>query len=149
MKGVRRFLGLDKGRPPLARLRLDLTDTVVYAVGDVHGCLRELLALERNIAEDARALPGRKLIVMLGDYVDRGPSSAQVLDHLAGPAPAGFERVCLAGNHELAMLDFLEGRLGLPVGPVYPDGSHPQATGDLARCLFGRRGIGHGASLPV
>ncbi len=113
MKGVRRFLGLDKGRPPLARLRLDLTDTVVYAVGDVHGCLRELLALERNIAEDARALPGRKLIVMLGDYVDRGSSSAQVLDHLAGPAPAGFERVCLAGNHELAMLDFLEGRLGL------------------------------------
>lgn len=44
---------------------------------------------------------------MLGDYVDRGPRSAQVLDHLLEPPPAGFRRVALRGNHEQVLLDFL------------------------------------------
>ena len=35
---------------------------------------------------------------------DRGPQSAQVLDHLLKPPPDGFRRICLAGNHELMML---------------------------------------------
>lgn len=95
-----------------ARLRLDLQDTAVYAIGDVHGCLDELLALERVIVRDAEEVPGRKLIVMIGDYVDRGPASAQVLDHLLARPPPGFERVCLIGNHEMVMLDYLEGRTG-------------------------------------
>lgn len=96
-----------------ARLRLDLRDTVVYAIGDVHGCLDELLALEQVVARDAGQFPGRKLVVMIGDYVDRGPASAQVLDHLVAPPLPGFERICLCGNHEMAMLDYLEGRIGL------------------------------------
>lgn len=95
------------------RLRLDMQDAAVYAIGDVHGCLDELLALERVIARDAEELPGRKLIVMLGDYIDRGPASAQVLGHLVAPPPPGFERICLTGNHEMAMLDYLEGQIGL------------------------------------
>jgi serine/threonine protein phosphatase 1 len=95
------------------RLRLDLQDTAVYAIGDVHGCLDQLLSLERMIARDAEELPVRKLIIMIGDYVDRGPASAQVLDHLTAPPPSGFERICLTGNHEMAMLDYLEGRIGL------------------------------------
>lgn len=113
MLNVARLLGFRNGasRQRLPRLVLDMTDVAVYAVGDVHGCLDELLALEEIIIEDARQLPCRGLIVMLGDYVDRGPASAQVLDHLVAPAPAGLERICLAGNHELVMLDYLEGRL--------------------------------------
>ena len=58
----------------------------IYAIGDVHGCLDELLALEDRIVADAAQLPGQKLIIMLGDYVDRGPASAQVIDHLIAPA---------------------------------------------------------------
>ncbi len=85
----------------------------IYAIGDVHGCLDKLLGLERKIVADAESLPGGKLIVMLGDYVDRGPASAQVIAHLSEPPPAGFERICLAGNHEAAMLDYLEGRSDL------------------------------------
>lgn len=114
MKGLTNFLGLSKGagRERRARLRLDMADTAVYAIGDVHGCLDELLALERIVASDAEGLPGRKLIVMLGDYVDRGPASAQVIDHLIAPPPPGFERICLTGNHEMVMLDYLEGRAG-------------------------------------
>ena len=107
--GLRRHA--DRGRR--ARLRLDTTGVAIYAVGDVHGCLDELLALERAIVANGRDLPGRKLIVMLGDYVDRGPASSQVLDHLIAPPPEGFERICLAGNHEVMMLDYIDGRLGL------------------------------------
>ncbi|MBE1204589.1 serine/threonine protein phosphatase [Aminobacter carboxidus] len=95
------------------RVELDLSDTVVYAVGDVHGCYQELASLEHKIVADAATLPGRKLIIMLGDYIDRGPDSARVLDHLIAPPPAGFERICLTGNHEAQTIDYLDGRLSL------------------------------------
>lgn len=79
----------------------------VYAVGDVHGCLELLVELEQSIAADAALRPGTAAIVLLGDLVDRGPSSAGVLDHLTRPAPAGLTRFVIAGNHEAAMADFL------------------------------------------
>ena len=78
--------------------------TVLYAMGDIHGCLDELLSLEDKIVADAAALEGQKWLVYLGDYVDRGPKSAQVLDHLVGPPPKGFQRICLRGNHDTMML---------------------------------------------
>lgn len=80
---------------------------MVYAIGDVHGCYDQLRRLTATIEADAAHLPGRKLIVMLGDYVDRGPNSAGVLDWLCAAPPTGFERIALAGNHEVMMLEFL------------------------------------------
>lgn len=85
------------------------TYSTIYAVGDVHGCLDPLLALEDKIREDASLREGRKLIVMLGDYIDRGPQSAAVLYHLSAAPPVGFDRICLRGNHDDAFLDYLEG----------------------------------------
>lgn len=80
----------------------------VYAIGDIHGCARLLDALVRMIVEDARnATVRQKLLVFLGDYVDRGPDSRGVLDRLSGPPPAGFGTIFLRGNHEQAMLDFM------------------------------------------
>ncbi|MCT7377831.1 metallophosphoesterase [Chelativorans salis] len=96
-----------------ARLRLNESDTAIYAIGDVHGCLEQLVDLEEKIIADAQTLPGKKMIIMLGDYIDRGPASSQVLDHLEGPPPEGFDRICLAGNHELLMLAYLKGRCAL------------------------------------
>ena len=90
---------------------MDMEDTVVYAIGDVHGCYKELLSLEEKIVLDGLQFRGRKIIVMLGDYIDRGPQSARVLDHLLAPPPKGFLRVCLAGNHEVAMLNYVDGYL--------------------------------------
>lgn len=84
-------------------------DCVLYAVGDVHGrtdLLQPLIAA--IVADAARRGSVRKLLVMLGDYVDRGPDSAGVMDWLCAPPPAGFERVCLKGNHEALMQRFLE-----------------------------------------
>jgi serine/threonine protein phosphatase 1 len=83
--------------------------SAIYAVGDVHGRLDLLVAAERRIVADAAGYPGPKMIVMLGDYVDRGPASCGVIDHLLGPVPAsGFDRLCLCGNHDQAFFDFLE-----------------------------------------
>ncbi len=78
----------------------------VYAIGDVHGRDDLLGALHRRIAEDWAAFPAtRALIIHLGDYVDRGPASAAVLERIAGPSPvAGAEMVALRGNHEAMML---------------------------------------------
>jgi serine/threonine protein phosphatase 1 len=88
-------------------LTFDGWPAVVYAIGDVHGCLPQLLELEQRIAADAASIEGEKWLVMLGDYIDRGPYSAQVIEHLLQPPPPGFMRWNLAGNHEQMMLDFL------------------------------------------
>jgi serine/threonine protein phosphatase 1 len=80
----------------------------VYAVGDIHGkaaLLKKLLAL---IAEDAKAHAGAKIEeVFLGDYVDRGMQSREVIDLLLEAPPAGHQRIFLKGNHEEALLRFL------------------------------------------
>lgn len=115
MKNPFRFLMADKPatRDRRERLQVDISNTAVYIIGDVHGCYEHLIALEQRIAHDAAGFAGDKLIVMLGDYIDRGPASSEVINHLLAAPPEGFRRICLAGNHEAAMLDYLEGRLSL------------------------------------
>lgn len=78
-----------------------------YAIGDIHGMcdlLREVLAW---IAQDTAGHPCR--VVFLGDYVDRGPSSRQVVAILRKGPPAGQEWVCLKGNHDDFMARALAG----------------------------------------
>jgi serine/threonine protein phosphatase 1 len=60
------------------------------------------------ITSDASGYQGEKLIVYLGDYIDRGPASKQVVDRLLAQSLPGFEFIFLLGNHERALLDFLE-----------------------------------------
>ena len=83
--------------------------TCVYAVGDIHGHPGPLVELMAMVCRDAaRAGAARRVLVFLGDYVDRGPQSREVLDFLlADPAP-GFETVFLKGNHDAWLLAFLE-----------------------------------------
>jgi serine/threonine protein phosphatase 1 len=80
----------------------------VYAIGDIHGRLDLLLKLHQRIVEDPRdpALVGR--VIYLGDYIDRGPSSREVLDTLMAGGPAGMAATYLQGNHEGMLLRFLE-----------------------------------------
>lgn len=82
----------------------------VYAIGDVHGCLEELRTMEDAIDDDRAEIEGNIWIVLLGDLIDRGPQSAGVMEHVLSPPPEGARRICLAGNHEAMMLDFLMGR---------------------------------------
>lgn len=84
-------------------------DTRVYAVGDVHGCAGLLEQLQDAIRRDADSAPeSRKMVVYLGDYVDRGPDSAGVLSTLIDQPLDGIEQVCLKGNHEDFLLRFLD-----------------------------------------
>lgn len=82
----------------------------IFAIGDIHGridLLEELLGLiENHATSDPREAD---TLVFLGDYVDRGPASREVIERLSRPAPRGFEIVCLKGNHEEMMLQFLAG----------------------------------------
>ena len=81
-----------------------------YAVGDIHGRLDLLDRLLELIGHDHAKAGGRAELVFLGDYVDRGPASAGVVERLATLAaglPQGLRPVFLRGNHEALMLDFL------------------------------------------
>jgi serine/threonine protein phosphatase 1 len=82
----------------------------VYAVGDVHGCLGQLLDIHTAIAQDLAARPiAQPHLIHLGDYVDRGPDSAGVIAHLLAQPPAGISTVInLMGNHEDLMLTALD-----------------------------------------
>ncbi len=84
--------------------------TVVWAVGDIHGRLDLLRPLVEAIIADLRdGTATRKVVVFLGDYIDRGPDSRGVLQLLAGLSVVeGVEWRFLRGNHEQAMLGFLD-----------------------------------------
>jgi serine/threonine protein phosphatase 1 len=71
----------------------------LFVIGDVHGCAEQL---NRLLAKQ----PNDSQLVFVGDLVDRGPNSADVLQTVMGACRAGA--ICLAGNHEAMMLDFLD-----------------------------------------
>lgn len=80
----------------------------VYVIGDIHGCFALLMQLENQIYADAKMISGEKLIVYLGDVVDRGDRSSEVIEHLLSRPPPRFQRICLRGNHEHLMNSFLQ-----------------------------------------
>ena len=80
----------------------------VYCIGDIHGRLDLLEQLHGRIAEDSDDYTGEPIIVYLGDYIDRGLQSRDVVERLTAGPPAGFEAVYLMGNHEQTLLDFLD-----------------------------------------
>lgn len=69
-----------------------------FAIGDIHGCLTPLLALDRELA-----FGEGDTVVTLGDYVDRGPDSRGVIDYLIGLRQR-CHLVTLRGNHEIMMM---------------------------------------------
>lgn len=84
----------------------------VYAIGDIHGCLDKLVDLHFRIARDLAIAPARdSVLVHLGDYIDRGRDSAEVVRLLSGATLAApvSRRVDLMGNHEAMMLAALDG----------------------------------------
>jgi serine/threonine protein phosphatase 1 len=81
----------------------------LYLVGDIHGRLDLLREVHRRIdADKARRGGGPAREIYLGDYIDRGPSSAGVVTQLLERA-AHVETVFLRGNHEQMLLDLLNG----------------------------------------
>lgn len=85
-----------------------------YAIGDIHGCATSLKALLKKIKAHARKKhPNRDYkIVCLGDYIDRGPDSAKVLDRVIKLEKAGH--IVLPGNHDWLMYAALKKRFNDP-----------------------------------
>ena len=80
----------------------------IYCIGDIHGRLDLLTQLQQLILIDAEHYLGNKTIVYLGDYIDRGPESKQVIDYLIDHDKlTDFKKIYLLGNHEQAFLQFL------------------------------------------
>lgn len=99
---LKRLLGKTQTSPKIGDGRR------VYAVGDIHGRL-DLLnrLLEEITAHAARQPQAQNVIVFLGDYIDRGPDSRGVIERLASLTIADWQIVCLRGNHDQVMLDFV------------------------------------------
>ncbi|MDE3016698.1 MAG: serine/threonine protein phosphatase [Pseudomonadota bacterium] len=80
----------------------------IYAIGDIHGMLAPLQQLHHRIkADEKRSGAKETLIVFLGDYIDRGKRSKEVVDYLIEQQRSGQRYIFLKGNHEQGMLQFL------------------------------------------
>lgn len=115
---MRKLIRLLFGKPgvsmtlPRKRTKLVTTPGPIYAVGDVHGCFEELVGAETRIRDDAKAAGQRATVLYLGDFVDRGKSSARVLEHLSRPPQDDLVRLAVCGNHDDAFLSFLRDGAG-------------------------------------
>lgn len=85
-----------------------------YVVGDIHGRFDLLDQLLTKIDADLKARPVRRtLLVFVGDLIDRGPHSAQVIERLRTYQRSGVRTVFLLGNHEEVLLRILGGNHAL------------------------------------
>jgi serine/threonine protein phosphatase 1 len=79
-----------------------------FAIGDIHGSMKYLQALVGKCLVYAEKQQTRPHFILLGDYVDRGPQSRQVLTYLQqlpeilGP---GSKVTCVRGNHDQMFID--------------------------------------------
>jgi serine/threonine protein phosphatase 1 len=102
------FTGADEARPKGAG------GYRAYVVGDIHGRLDLLEQLLGLIQRDRAERPARKtLLVFLGDLIDRGPNSAQVIERLRTFSEKGVRTVFLLGNHEEVLLRIVDGDAAL------------------------------------
>src|SRR5499433_3652250 len=77
-----------------------------FVVGDIHGRCAQLLNLLDMLPRD----PDTDTLVFLGDLIDRGADAPGCVDHILKMCRENPERViCLRGNHEQMLLDFIDG----------------------------------------
>ena len=136
--------------------------TRIYVVGDIHGRSDLLTRIHEAIRIDVRDRPTslKRTVVYLGDYVDRGPGSFNVLETLIRTPLEGMKSVYLKGNHEDMMLRFIRGdnaphwlhnggdatlaSYGITASWMTPDASNMEA---LRRRLQDAMPAAHGAFL--
>lgn len=85
-----------------------MTMTMTYVFPDLHGRLDHLRGALLSVEDDG--MNPDDTLVFLGDYIDRGPESAQLIKELRKLSEARDKVICLSGNHEYMMLwGLLEG----------------------------------------
>ena len=81
----------------------------IYAIGDIHGRFDLLFQLMRAIVDDVNRRPhAQQRVVILGDFIDRGPSSAKIIEALIS-LHADDRMIVLKGNHEAALVEGIRG----------------------------------------
>jgi serine/threonine protein phosphatase 1 len=79
----------------------------IFAIGDIHGSLRELTSLHKKILNSSKFNVSEDLLIYLGDYIDRGLKSKQVIDQIIKLKNNKIKIINLMGNHEEFMIEFL------------------------------------------
>ena len=72
----------------------------IFAIGDIHGCKRTF----QKLLQEMR-IRKADTIYCIGDYIDRGPDSKGVIDHILELRKKGYQIRTLRGNHEQMMMD--------------------------------------------
>jgi serine/threonine protein phosphatase 1 len=73
----------------------------LFAIGDIHGCFDSL----KELVEQKIQLQKNDKLILLGDYIDRGDKSKEVVDYIMELHERDFDIVPLMGNHEALLLD--------------------------------------------
>ncbi len=104
LKFLKRTAGLSRAAPPAIP-----EGQRVYAVGDIHG-RADLFdhLLEKIAADDGARAPAETTLILLGDLIDRGPGSCQVIERAMELEQSGRDVRFLMGNHEEVFLEALK-----------------------------------------
>ena len=79
----------------------------IFAIGDIHGCLNELTALHKKILTHDKFDAKNDSLIYLGDYIDRGKNSKEVINQILKLKNNKINTINLMGNHDEFMIDFL------------------------------------------
>lgn len=86
----------------------------IYAIGDIHGCLSDLIEMQARIADDLLARPHPDPVtIYVGDFMDRGADSKGVIANLIAEKSNTSDIRFLLGNHDTMLTDFLDDPFGL------------------------------------
>lgn len=72
-----------------------------FAIGDVHGCFATL----KHLLEEEIQITTNDFVVLLGDYVHKGPKSYEVIDYIINLQKDGYPIYTIRGNHEQNLMD--------------------------------------------
>ena len=126
---LKRLSGTKSDDLTYPRLPLEVT---VYVIGDIHGCLDPLLrTIEAIDADIAQRRPNYCAEIYLGDYVDRGPDSAGVLECLI-QRQRMRRMIFIKGNHDEMFEDFVSGKRALADWLPYGGGETLRSYGATA-----------------
>lgn len=73
----------------------------LFAIGDIHGCFNSL----KELMEEKIQITKTDKVILLGDYIDRGSQSKEVIDYIIELKEKGFDIITIKGNHEAMLLD--------------------------------------------
>lgn len=83
----------------------------IFAISDIHGCYKPFYELVINTIK----LEKNDQLILLGDYIDRGDQSKEVIDFIIGLLKEGFDITPLTGNHEVMLSDAYSDQDSLPL----------------------------------